>query len=86
MGDIYVPPRQWVNAYTASGIPAGSGLLLQNKALMPVLVLEQAGQPAAGDPSGWLLQQGAAIEVDAGSPGVWIWSAPGDARVFAQEV
>ncbi len=86
MGDIYVPPKQWVNAYTASGIEASRGLLLQNKAALPVLVVERAEAPVAGDSSGWRLAEGEAIEVDAGSPGVWIWSAPGDARLFVQEI
>lgn len=85
MGDIYVPPRQWVNAYALSGIAVGGALLVQNKGPLPVVVLEAAAQPAADSEAGYKLEHCAAIEVSAGSVGVWVLALASDARLFVQE-
>lgn len=83
-GDIQAPHRQWVDVYGLSGIAVGAGMLVQNKGL-PVLVLEAAAQPAASSEEGFYLVSGQAIEIAAGSPGVWIQALSGSSRLFVQE-
>lgn len=85
MADIYVQPKQWVNAYTAAGLPVGTAMLLQNKG-DPVLLQEAAEQPLAVSDDGFYLAAGRSVEVDAGSPGVWIKAPFQISRLFVQEV
>ena len=86
MGDIYVQRRQWADVYALSGISTGSGLLLQNKSPLPVVVIESEEEPSADSEAGFELLYSKVVEVSQGSPGVWVKPLSADARIFVQGV
>lgn len=84
MADIQVPANQWVSAHARAGLPAGVGLLLQNKNPFPVTVQESLTQPPSTSRDGFLLGYMMAVEVDPDSPGVWLFSHTAPAILFVQ--
>src|SRR3954468_19526541 len=74
--DIRPPYGSWMNVYTATGITAGTRLLIQNKSAGRVAVWEGATPPISDgqdDRHGFsLLPDGRPIKTTAGSPGVWV--------------
>lgn len=85
MPDITIPPKTWVNVYTASQIAVGTGLRVQGKSRAELLLLESSSQPSPASRDGRLVQYGEEVIVDAGSPGLWAFCVA-TGRAFVQGV
>ncbi|ANC03962.1 hypothetical protein AB688_18310 [Pseudomonas putida] len=84
--DINTSNIGWVNVYSSSGIPVGTGLEIQNKNSNLLTVQESATIPAADDFSGRLLRYCEVVEVWPGSVGVWVRGAMNTIQINVQAV
>lgn len=74
MKDVQQTSAGWVDLYAAASITKGAALLIQNKAMRLLIVREQAAMPSESDVGGRLVPYLEDVQVDAGSPGLWLRS------------
>lgn len=85
MAEVTAPEGQWGDIFAGSGIAVGSAVLVQNKSIGPVMVVESASAPAAGVAQGYMLAPGEPLLIAAGSPGAWAMSLSFALSLYAGE-
>ncbi len=83
--DILLTGSAYQDLNTASGLIAGSPLVIQNKSSNDVRVIINPTQPAASSENGWLLAPRASIVVENETQVVWAKAvALGNSRISVQ--
>lgn len=75
---------QWADVYALSGIPVGTGLLIQNQGNARAIMQQSATIPDPTDNTGRRVQIDDEVQVDAGAPGVWMRCSPGGVQAYVQ--
>ncbi len=74
--DIRITRTAYTDVYTATNIPRGSNLIIQNKTTTGLYIQVRATQPAAASTDGYLLMSNEACIVESSHiNGVWISGA-----------
>lgn len=79
--DVTIPPKQWVDLYTLSGITVGTAVSIINKGSSPFYVVIAASAPAAptGVPKGVPVYTSgtysSSTTVSSGASGLWAYCA-----------
>lgn len=81
MAEVGAPQGEWVDIYEASGIAAGTAIVVQSKSPGFVMISEGASAPV-DSPLGYMLSMGEPLVISAGSSGAWAQALSSDLNLF----
>ncbi len=74
--DVTSSATSFINVYTATGLPVGTKLIIQNKSSNTMYIQVKATQPSATSVDGNIITSYEFIIIDGGDlPGVWVRGA-----------